>query len=344
MSPTDNYKKFENEVTFRISRVVRSFFRAWFGSLRTFFRAGRQRFTVMLIPHSEHKIFNFKISIFSIAFICILLTVMLISFVYFTTQFTGLHELINSKDDSLDNAEASLEAIRDEIYDLRRAAAVFLAELDTTKVTLGVDSIDADLPVSANGDLSSFFAIQEQDEGLIRELGDLQSLSDSMLSSVDVLKDIENVLESHRELMEDLPTLWPVPGRIRITALFGFAEHPFTGETYLHKGVDIGKAQGAPILTAANGKVIKKGHDRNGFGNYLEIQHIAGFYTKYAHLDQVLVKEGDTVVQGEQIGTMGNTGLSTGHHLHFEIRLGSQVKDPLTYLRLQDSVNVTSIQ
>ena len=88
--------------------------------------------------------------------------------------------------------------------------------------------------------------------------------------------------------------------------------------------------------------MIEKTFDRVSFGNVLMIQHIAGFYTKYGHLDQVYVKEGEVVVQGQQIGTMGNTGLSTGHHLHFEIRLGDQVKDPLTYLRLRDSLNAVS--
>ncbi len=344
MSPTDEYKKLENEITFRCVRALRACSRAVTGSVRSFFQTGRQRFTVMLIPHSEKKIFNFKISIFSLFFLAVLLTAMVFSFVYFTTQFTGLSEILSDRTDSLENAEASLEAIRDQIYDLRKAASVFLAALDTTRSSLGLDQGGPDATGRADGDLSSFFALQERDEGLIRELGDLKSLSDSMLSSVDTLKDIKNVLESFRELLEDLPTLWPVPGRIRITNYFGFAEHPFSHETYLHKGIDIGKAPGAPILAAANGKVIAKTYDRGGFGNVVEIQHINGFYTKYAHLDQVYVKEGDTVVQGQQIGTMGNTGLSTGHHLHFEIRLGSQVKNPLTYLRLQDSVNITSIR
>ena len=342
MSPTDEYKKIENRMTFALVRALRSFWRSTTGGIRSFFRTGRQRFTIMLIPHSEKKIFNFKISIFSLVFISVLLTGMAISFVYFTTQFTGLSEVLSSQTDSLDNAEASLEAIRDEIHDLRRAASVFLTELGSTKRTLGLEDENTDRSATAEGDLASFFDMQEQDEGLIRELGELRMLTDSMITSVEMLKDISSVIDSHREVMEDLPTLWPVSGRIRITNFFGFAEHPFSGETYLHKGIDIGKAPGAPILAAANGKIIEKAFDRVSFGNVVMIQHVAGFYTKYGHLDQVYVKEGETVVQGQQIGTMGNTGLSTGHHLHFEIRLGDQVKDPLTYLRLRDSVNAVS--
>ncbi len=277
------------------------------------------------------------------AVIAVLLTAMILSFGYFTTHFTGITEMLSSRTESLHSAEASLEAIRDQIYDVKKAASVFLAELENTSSDLGLNSNEQrQKSETAEGDLVSFFALEEQDEGLIRELAELKTLSDAMLSSVDTLKDIGHELETQRKLLEELPTLWPVPGRIRITNFFGFAEHPFEGGTYLHKGIDIGKAPGAPVLSAANGKVIEKGFQVQGFGNYLLIKHIAGFYTKYAHLDQVHVKEGDAVVQGQKIGTMGDTGLSTGHHLHFEIRLGSQVKDPLTYLRLKDSVNVIS--
>ena len=342
MSPTDEYKKLENAVTFAIVRVLRRLGRSVAGAIRSFYRTGRQRITIMLIPHSERKIFNFKISVFSLAFILLLLTVVGLSFIYFTTRFTGVTGILSTQTTSLGSAEASLESIRDEIYDLRKVASIFLAELNATRSTIGIQDEEADQSFSEDGDLASFFALREQDEGLVRELSELRMLTESMIGSVDMLKDVANVIESHREVMEDLPTLWPVSGRIRITNFFGFSEHPFSGETYLHKGIDIGKTPGAPILASANGKIIEKAFDRVSFGNVVMIQHVAGFYTKYGHLDQVYVKEGDTVVQGQQIGTMGNTGLSTGHHLHFEIRLGDQVKDPLTYLRLRDSVNVAS--
>ncbi len=343
LSPTDKYKKYEHEVVFRLKQLLRGVWRVISTSIRSFVRTGKQHFTVMLIPHSEKKIFNFKISVFSIALLAVLLTAMILSLGYFTTHLTGISEMLSSRTERLQSAEASLEAVRDQIYEVRKAASVFLAELENTSSDLGLQNDrQRNRMEGAEGDLASFFALEEQDEGIIRELAELKNLTDAMLSSVDTLKDIGHKLDTQRKLLEELPTLWPVPGRIRITNYFGFAEHPIEGGTYLHKGIDIGKAPGAPILAAANGKVIEKGFQVQGFGHYLVIKHIAGFSTKYAHLDQVYVKEGDTVVQGQKIGTMGDTGLSTGHHLHFEIRLGSEVKDPLTYLRLKDSANVIS--
>ncbi len=293
----------------------------------------------MLIPHSEKKIFNFKLSLFSLIFLSLLLIGIFGTFLVYTTQFTGLNKLLTAKSASLESTEASLEAIRDELFNLKQTAGMFFNELSATNSSLGFEDSESGRIAAADGDISSFFAIQEHDESLIRELADLRNLADSMLNSIDTLKDISKLQESTRELLADLPTYWPVQGHIRLTNYFGFAEHPITKLTYLHKGIDIAKSPGVPIYSAANGKVIEKKFDKGGFGNYIVIRHKAGFNTKYGHMAEVLVKEGDTVVQGQQIGTMGSTGLSTGYHLHFEVRLGSQVRDPLIYLRMRDSVN-----
>ncbi|MDZ7792491.1 MAG: M23 family metallopeptidase [Spirochaetia bacterium] len=88
-------------------------------------------------------------------------------------------------------------------------------------------------------------------------------------------------------------------------------------------------------VAAANGKVIERKYEPMGFGNYIVIRHAYGFATKYAHLDNVYVEEGDVVTQGQKIGTMGNTGMSTGPHLHFEVRIGAQVVDPERFLNVQ---------
>ena len=237
------------------------------------------------------------------------------------------------------STEASLEAIRDQLIELNEIASLFDDELARTAQNLGLrDSVDRQTEIG-EGDLSTFMNLQERDEGLIRELGELKGLSGSVIKYVDVLKEIGTKLESERELLSDLPTYWPVAGRIRITNLFGFAVHPITGETYLHKGLDIALDRFVPILAAANGKVVTVKFEKEGLGNYVEIRHKAGLSTRYGHLDKSIVKEGDTVVQGQKIGIMGNTGVSTGYHLHFEIRLGTQVMNPLTFLRLKDSIN-----
>jgi murein DD-endopeptidase MepM/ murein hydrolase activator NlpD len=198
--------------------------------------------------------------------------------------------------------------------------------------TVGLDS-GGNSATTAGGDLASLNKVSEQDQGMLQEESQLQNLTDLMNRSVGSLEKIASLFESHSKLLVELPTMWPVQGGVgRITTYFGPAIHPFTHQMYLHMGVDIAYRPGVPVVAAADGKVVEKRYEALGFGNYVVIRHRYGFYTKYAHMEQVYVHEGDEVKQGQMIGRMGSTGLSTGPHLHFEIRLGSEVVDPMRYL------------
>ena len=188
----------------------------------------------------------------------------------------------------------------------------------------------------ASGDLASFINLEEQNSGIMREVGELRDIKEFMAASTESLEKAQKLLKAQGDLLVEMPTFWPIIGGIgRITNYFGPEVHPFTQQWYLHKGIDIAYRRGIEVLSAANGKVIERKYDPMGFGNYIVIRHSYGFATKYAHLDNVYVEEGDTVTQGQKIGTMGNTGLSTGPHLHFEVRIGSQVVDPERFLNVQ---------
>ena len=304
--------------------------------------AGKQRFTVMFIPHSEKKIFNFRISVFSLIFLSILLTCILIAFFLSSTTFSGISRLLDKKSKSLERTEASLEIMRDEIAELKNVARTFEATLSQTLGTLGVDS-SLQGGLYSSGDLSSFIGVEDQSEGVLKELSELRSIHALLNDSVGSLEKITDLLVSHGALLVELPTLWPVYGGVgRITTLFGPAEHPFTKTWYLHKGIDISYQAGQTILAAADGKVVENKYDIGGYGNYLVIRHKYGFFTQYAHLQDVYVKEGDIVTQGQKIGSMGSTGLSTGPHLHYEVRIGSQVVDPQRYLNISSGLKKSS--
>lgn len=340
MSPTHNYKKAENQLysffvrqISRISSAVSDFF-------SRLVNRGKQRFTVMLIPHSEKKIFNFKISVFSMIFISFVLAGVIIAFFIFSTQFSGMSRMLITRTENLNQTRASLEQIRDEVADLKKVSRTFEATLSKTLGVLGMDTGSSSSRDSSEGDLASFFDIEEQDNGVLKEVADLKNLKEFMSQSEKSLEAVSGLLTSQGKLLVDLPTKWPVGSGIgRITNYFGPEIHPFTGQWYLHKGVDIASyRRGVPILAAANGKVIERGYEAMGFGNYVVIRHAYGFSTKYAHLSKVFVNEGDIVTQGQRIGTMGNTGLSTGQHLHFEVRIGSQVVDPLRFLNVKSGI------
>lgn len=116
---------------------------------------------------------------------------------------------------------------------------------------------------------------------------------------------------------------------------FGQALHPITGQWYIHKGLDISTYRsGDPVISTANGQVVTVTYDAS-FGNYVIIQHKYGYYTRYAHMQSVRVKTGQFVSQGEVIGTIGNSGVSTGPHLHYEVHIGSDVVDPAKYVNIK---------
>jgi hypothetical protein len=121
----------------------------------------------------------------------------------------------------------------------------------------------------------------------------------------------------------------PVVG-FPITSTFGNRVHPITGDVRFHKGIDVGTPIGTPIRTARAGIVVFSGWSE-GYGKKIVIEHEKGYETLYAHLDELFVKIGDRVSDGEIIGLSGSTGHVTGPHLHFEILLNAVALDPLDY-------------
>ncbi len=121
----------------------------------------------------------------------------------------------------------------------------------------------------------------------------------------------------------------PVPGRV--DSFFGPRVHPIYGTVKMHNGVDMDGAKGQPIVAFASGRVIFSGV-KGGYGNAVMIDHGGGMVTLYAHQSKLAVKVGQRVEGGQVIGYVGSTGLSTGPHLHFEVRIDGRPVDPMTYL------------
>lgn len=304
---------------------------------RRLLRKGRKRFTVMIVPHSENKGISFHISLFSLIFFFVLLGGLLFGFFFFSANYTGKNRTMALQKKSLMDTEASLDVVLGEVSSLVKASGFFEDALDSTLSTIQTDKAEGDLFLNSGGDLSSLLDLRETDENSFNEVVELQRLKTSLESSVTSLNEISQIIERQRFLMADVPNLWPVAGGGgHISALFGPDIHPFGGYWYIHKGVDIGSFSGAPLVATANGEVYEVGYDKNGYGYYVILRHKYGFYTMYGHMQRYLVKEGQTVTQGERIGLMGSTGLSTGPHVHYEIRVGTDVVDPMSYLNIME--------
>ncbi len=126
------------------------------------------------------------------------------------------------------------------------------------------------------------------------------------------------------------PSGWPVSTGY-ITSKFGFRNHPIYRKSKFHAGVDFASKRGTPVLATADGVVVFSGW-QSGYGRLVEIRHMDGLKTRYAHNQKNLVKEGDMVKKGQAIAKLGSTGRSTGPHVHFEVRKNGKAVNPLKYV------------
>ncbi len=304
--------------------------------MRRVLRSGRQRFTVMLIPHSEKRVFNLQLNTYALVFAVVIAVAIVGGFVYLATVFTGTDRLANEAGSRLEEAEASLEQVRLELGEFFQVWDEFEATLSGTVQRLDIDGPGREGTPVAGGDLASLLDLDQAPSGELQELQDLDRVIASLRTAMGPLADIADVLDLQQQLMSDIPNFWPViNGRGIVTMEFGPNIHPIDGVWYMHKGIDIAYSAGTPIVAAANGVVTDSGFDTiSGYGGFVEIDHPYGFKTKYGHMLRVNVNPGDEVVQGQTLGTMGNTGTSTGSHLDFQIWIGTENIDPAYFLKL----------
>ena len=137
---------------------------------------------------------------------------------------------------------------------------------------------------------------------------------------------------SQKSILKEMNFIFPVPG-YKITSGFGMRMHPIIKELKFHKGVDIPAPKGINVVTSADGVVYKTGdRGKNGSGKYIIIKHENNITTFYSQLSGFKVKKGDNVIKGQIIALVGSSGVSTGPHLHFEIRINKKNADPSEYL------------
>jgi len=140
---------------------------------------------------------------------------------------------------------------------------------------------------------------------------------------------LEKTLKRKRKMFLSIPSIWPVEGRV--VSGFGKRRSPFNGRPEWHRGVDILAKPGTPIRATASGVVIEAGR-MPGLGNYIKIDHGNGIITRYGHNKKNLVRKGQRVKKGQIIAYVGNTGKTTGPHLHYEVMVRGKYRDPLAYI------------
>lgn len=196
---------------------------------------------------------------------------------------------------------------------------------------LGVDFDTTDFYLYENDSID--FIIQYYNS-IFRKIDSRAFYAAKMLSTQLVkLQETSHRFKKNKNAILYYPTISPVRTKdfICISSPYGWREHPIEKKVLFHEGVDISANIGSKVYSTAQGRVIKIMYSKYGYGNRIIIRHAYGFETLYAHLNNINVKKGHWVRKNQLIGSVGNTGRSTGPHLHYEIHKNGEPRDPLGY-------------
>ena len=296
----------------------------------------RKRYTIVLLPQGPGKVRSFSIPLrlAKVVLLCLLFATVGVSWVIYDygRMRSGYQEIYRLKRENVDQRIA-IRSMASKLSDLEEE----LIRLKTFDKRLRVI---ADLEDKGNGRDQPLGVGGPSPEDEISLKGDGQKVLKGLQERLSLLeKEIEREKASFNELhsylldrkvrLASTPSIWPARGWV--ASGFGYRVSPFTGLKQFHQGIDIANRPGTPVIAPANGVVVKVGVDYS-FGKYIVISHGYGITTRYGHLSKILVKRGQRVKRGQVIGRMGNTGRSTGPHLHYEVVVNGRHVDPMRYI------------
>ena len=330
-------KKFEKRFANNVTHKTGNFFKSLGAFFVKIFRVFDSKLTIMIVPHSHGKVVNFQTNVFALLLGLLLSIGVISSFFYFNRSSVSskieISNLMNQNRETL----ASLDQLRDENANLFKAAKRFQTSLSQSLSLLGIQQVESKSDASLNNsDLSSLFSTKEITTGSARELADIKELTSYLESAVDPIEQIGKMIKTQQSLFTEIPSICPIKSpNLHVSMAFGPNLHPLNNQWYIHKGIDFSTYRsGDPVMATASGQIVNVGYDSN-YGNFVIIKHNHGIYTRYAHLSTYRVKKGQLVEQGYIIGYVGNTGISTGPHLHYEVHIGSDVVDPAKYVNIK---------
>ena len=241
---------------------------------------------------------------------------------------TDIMDYSNRIIDQLNATQAQLGAARDELAAGRAAQAEVQQDLEVRKAELEDQRAQAQTLLSQIAASESEYAAEakklaDSEAQINKELKEAERKYAAQLAALEAQQNAN---------MTSGDWYWPLPGRYKISSLFGSRPDPFTGKRDNHTGTDIPAPGGTPIYAAKTGIVttVNKNKNASSYGYYCIISHGSGYATLYAHQNQVpIVQEGQAVQKGQVIGYVGSTGRSTGNHLHLELRVNGVRNDVL---------------
>lgn len=194
--------------------------------------------------------------------------------------------------------------------------------------TLNIPQVYAEYNDSKYADLPS----GDYGEYIIQGWKSLDRLTRELYYASRALDDTQDLAENKEEFSTVIPAIWPIDRTKlkNVSSLYGMRKHPKYGYWKMHEGVDLSAPKGTPVYATGNAVVSRSGW-QTGYGQLIELNHGFGYKTRYGHLSKRYVSPGDSVTRGQVIGEVGNTGVSSGSHLHYEVRFRDKTINPIHY-------------
>ncbi len=299
-----------------------------------------KRFTILLVPSPSDRIRRFDISgrwirwgtFAGIAFAVLVAVFSALSIVLFEKEarMISLQHKSRSQKEEIVRIYRKLQDVRSKMVDvakLERKVRLIMntAESNSSNVVLGLGGPTQTVAPSVliqKGKQGMEDLMSEMD----RQIGDL---GQGILNQEESLANLKHAIKERQTEWAFTPSIWPTRGVL--TSRFGYRTSPFGLGRDFHPGIDIAGSIGTPIMATASGTVSLAGWDQ-GFGKTVVIEHSGSLSTLYGHLEKVAVYEGEQVKRGDIIGYLGNTGLSTGPHLHYQIMVNHTPVNPKRYI------------
>ncbi len=291
----------------------------------------KDHYTFLIVPHRKSAVKKISASATFLKYLGICTCIALLAVSYFlfdyaktkkeSVDFEGLKKLTEFQ-------KGQISSLAGKIVDFEKRLEYFhqvdkkirsMSSMETGKLKSqlrGVGGIQQE-QVTEN------VSIESLHRNIDRLMKDADHQEQSFNEILDYLKKRESILAA-------LPSLWPVKGWV--TSNFGYRASPYGGQSEFHKGIDIAARTGNPVIAPADG-IVADCVNRPDMGNYVTIDHKNGVSTGYAHLLRYTVWKGKSVKKGEVIGFVGNSGRSTGSHLHYSVMLNGVPVNPRKYLQ-----------
>lgn len=298
----------------------------------------KREYTFMIVPHRDDKIYSLRVPIKRLKLIagsiatCLVVCAGLFTYQAYTVQQAAssqseLQELRANKDVQ----EQKLVVLAQKTTEIQKQISEIEALENEVKRALGNPETSSTSRsgverTERSGGQGGPIAKNNVDSLQIQ----LNSLEAALKSKDASLKELKSQLEERNQKLARTPSIWPTEGDI--TSRFGWRQSPFGYGSDWHPGVDIANSIGTPIHATADGVVTNAGW-YGGYGRYVEIDHGYGYVTAYGHHSAIVVAIGQQVKKGDVIAYVGNSGMSTGPHVHYEVRVNGREVNPMTFMQ-----------